>query len=138
MDIPLIIMLVLVGGILTLSAVLIIRAVARLSRNEGEHPFESFYFREDELVINTLVGGPAYRIADVERVEFICQRNRGNHNGRYQIWKQDGKKSQWFMFDGSVHTQRTQWVSSKEDILKSTEILQKQLEAKGIPSTRVK
>ena len=124
-------MLVMQGIIMVVLVFLMIFAISILKRNKGAR-YEVFDFSNiGEMKV--LTGIPVvYKREDIQKVVFSIQYVRGGRIGRFQIIKNNGKKSRKYMYEESVYTKKLSFHSSVVNIRKATDYLMQQLRTEGI------
>ena len=124
-------MIVMAGMIMVIAVFLMIFAISILKRNK-EARYEVFDF-SNRGEMKVLTGIPVvYQLEDIQKVVFSVQNVRSGSIGRFQIIKNNGKKSRKYMYEESVYTKKLSLRSSLVNIGKATDYLMQQLRTEGI------
>ena len=100
-----------------------------------EERYKLLYFTDDQVSIGIGLVRRTYKLKDIREVRFSKGkkfRSMGSWAGRMKICKINGKTSRWIEFDGTVYYKKMVYITSKEIIDKSIELLMKEFRSRGI------
>lgn len=100
-----------------------------------EDRYKLLYFTDDQVSIGLGLMKRTYKLKDIREVRFSKGkqfRSMGSWVGRMKVCKLNGTTSRWIEFDGTVYYKKMVYITNKEIIDKSIDILMNEFKSRGI------